>query len=90
MSITTGNESDSVAVLIVQRAALDAARAEAARYRAALEHYADEANWVRTRYDHLRDPLDRFTYVPDEDGDGDGYDVARAALLGRPAGEQPT
>jgi hypothetical protein len=51
------------------------------RLRAALELYSDAKNWKRTKYDHLRDPLDQFVYLV-EDGDGDGYEVAREALDG--------
>ena len=60
---------------------VDQLTTERDRLRVAMEHYADAANWQRSRYDHLRDPLDRFVFVP-EDGDDDGYDVARAALAG--------
>ena len=73
--------ADARRVLASSTHARVSADPEADRLRVALGHYADEKNWKRTRYDHLRDPLDRFTYVP-EDGDGDGYDVARAALAG--------
>ena len=74
-----GQRLDAAAVLD----ALRAAWAENARYRAGLEHYADEATW----WTQINDMQPMQHYRPWPSPFPRGYDVARAALAAPGAGE---
>ena len=87
--------ADTISTL---RTELEQARAEAERYRVALEQYADLKNWQAENIETSPDEADevvlvaaRYAYDPDEiliwDGDGNGPHLARTALSKEADGE---